>query len=257
MALQLSHSDLGHGETLIILHGLFGSKRNWGSIAKALSSDHRVLALDLRNHGDSPWDADMRYEAMAEDLGRFIHQHNLAPTTVVGHSMGGKVAMAAALARPGQIRRLVIVDIAPAPTGSELHAYIEAMAEVPLGAIANRDEAGEYLEYAVPDPVVRGFLLQNLVRDGDRYRWRINLAALDDGMAEITDFPQITPGRSYAGPTLFIAGGRSPYIKPHHHAIIHRLFPHAEIRIISGAGHWVHAEAPRQFLDMLKEFLAG
>lgn len=251
MTVALSHSELGAGTPIIILHGLFGAKRNWGAVAKALSARHRVFALDLRNHGDSPWHDDVSYEALAADVSAFIHRHALSPCTVIGHSMGGKTAMTLALKAPEQVERLVVVDIAPATNPSGLHAFIKAMLAVPLAACQSRKDVDAHLSPEIKDAGVRQFLLQNLVRENDTFAWRLNLAALDAHMDTIHGFPTFAPGHSFKGPTSFITGANSTYVQPHHSAEIHRLFPNANITPIPGAGHWVHAEAQEAFLGVV------
>lgn len=255
MSVELSHQDIGRGSPVVILHGLFGSKRNWGAIAKRLSADHRVLTLDMRNHGESPWIDGMDYRDMCGDVADFIKRHALGPCTVIGHSMGGKTAMMLALSHPEQVARLVVVDIAPVERETGFGAYIDAMAEVPLAACDSRNDVEEHLADVVTNAMVRSFLVQNLVREDTGFRWRINLAALDAGMDEIADFPAPDHHQSYPGPTLFVAGAQSDYIQPHHTADITRLFPSANITHIPGAGHWLHAEAPEVFLRELTAFL--
>ena len=255
MTIELSYQDIGHGEPLLILHGLFGSKRNWGAIAKKLSAHHHVFSLDLRNHGESPWVDGMDYRDLAEDVAAFIKAHGLGPCTVVGHSMGGKTAMMLALTRPELVNRLVVVDIAPVERETGFGAYIEAMSEVPLPACESRADVEEHLESVVREKMVRTFLVQNLIRDESGFRWRINLSALADGMDDIADFPEPSNCRSFTGPTLFVAGAASDYIQPHHMGDINRLFPKADIAHIPGAGHWLHAEAPETFLKELNAFL--
>lgn len=255
MSIELSHHDIGHGDPILILHGLFGSKRNWGAIAKRLSTHHRVLSLDLRNHGDSPWIDGMDYRDMADDVAQLIKRQSLGPCTVIGHSMGGKTAMMLALTRPELVRRLVVVDIAPVERETGFGAYIDAMAEVPLPACESRNDVEEHLADVVHDKMVRTFLVQNLIRDDTGFRWRINLSALSDAIDEITDFPEPEQCRSYQGQTLFVAGSNSDYIQPHHMVDIDRLFPKANITHIPDAGHWLHAEAPELFLKEVTAFL--
>lgn len=256
MPVQLAFNTFGKGPPLIILHGLFGSKRNWSAIAKALSDRYHVFCLDLRNHGDSPWAEGMDYASMAGDVLAFIKAHALAGATVIGHSMGGKTAMALSLLHGEAVARLVVVDIAPvAHTGSDVRGYLDMMTELPLAAFANRAEVEEHLAEAIPETPIRSFLLQNLVRHDERLRWRVNLAAIADDMDNITGFIDAGHGRSYARPTLFVAGGNSTYVQPHDHALVQALFPGAQIEIIPGAGHWLHAEQPAAFLDLLKNFL--
>jgi len=193
MSIELSYQDIGSGSPIIILHGLFGSKRNWSAIAKRLSAHHRVLTVDMRNHGDSPWIDGMDYRDMSQDVADFIKRHALGPSTVIGHSMGGKAAMTLALTHPELVARMVVVDIAPVERETGFGAFIDAMAAVPLAACDSRADVEEHLADVVRDKMVRSFLVQNLVRDGASFRWRLNLAALDAGMGEIADFPVPRP----------------------------------------------------------------
>ncbi|HEY9078776.1 alpha/beta fold hydrolase [Magnetovibrio sp.] len=257
MSVQLSYQDLGSGEPIVILHGLFGSKRNWSAIAKRLSAHNRVLTVDMRNHGESPWIDGMDYRDMSADVADFIKRHALGSCTVIGHSMGGKAAMTLALTHPELVARLVVVDIAPVERETGFGAYIEAMAEVPLAMCDSRNDIEEHLADVVRDKMVRSFLVQNVVREETGFRWRINLAALDAGMDQIADFPAPDHHQSYNNRTLFVAGARSDYIQPHHLADITRLFPKADIAHIPDAGHWLHAEAPEVFLRELTAFLGA
>lgn len=256
MPVELAFNSFGQGRPVVIMHGLFGSKRNWSGIAKALSDHFRVFCLDLRNHGDSPWVDGMDYATMAGDVQAFLKRHGLKDASVIGHSMGGKTAMALSLLHGQTVGSLVVVDIAPVSTiGEDVRDYLEILTELPLEAFSSRGEVEQHLAEPIPDPAIRSFLLQNLERNDGGLQWRINLAALSDGMEDITDFIDPGHGRSYLGPSLFVAGGSSPYVQPHHHAEIKALFPGAEIEIIPGAGHWLHAEKPGPFLELLKGFL--
>jgi esterase len=259
MSLDLAYAEHGSGgPPVIVLHGLLGSARNWTAIAKRLAAaNHRVYALDLRNHGGSPWADDTGYAAMAEDVRRLMDRRGLAEAAVVGHSMGGKVAMVLALEHGERVERLVAVDIAPAAyAGGTFLSYIRPMRAIDPSGVSRRGEVDERLREAVPDSGVRAFLLQNLVSDeGGGFRWRVNLAALEAGMAEIVGFPMPEAGRAYAGRTLFLAGERSDYVRPEHRETIRRLFPNATVEVVPGAGHWVHAEQPERFLERLLAFL--
>jgi len=254
MSLDLAHTAHGSGPPVVILHGLLGSARNWATIAKRLAGTYRVLAVDLRNHGSSPWADAMSYEAMAEDVAALVARLGLAQPAVVGHSMGGKVAMQLALSHGDAVGRLVVVDIAPVRYERSFAPYIEAMQQVDLSA-ARRSEVDESLKPAVPDAGVRAFLLQNLVSSDGGFAWRVNLPALSANMDGIMGFPESADRRSFEGPALFLAGGRSDYLRPVHRAGIERLFPRAEFEVIEDAGHWVHAERPADFLEALERFL--
>jgi esterase len=256
MALELAHDAYGAaGRPLVILHGLLGSARNWAAPAKQLGEDFRVFVLDLRNHGRSPWAATMAFDEMAGDVLAFILRHELRDAVLIGHSLGGKVAMRLALTRPEQIARLVVVDVAPVAYEHGFAAYIEAMQAVGLGGLGRRADADAALKPAIPEAGIRSFLLQNLVQGDHGLAWRVNLGALADGMDRLMGFPReaATP---YRGPTLFLAGAHSDYVRPEHRALIGRLFPSAEFATIEGAGHWVHAEAPAAFMAAVEGFLA-
>ena len=255
--MKLFSAEFGEGPPLIILHGLFGSGRNWASIAKKLSDNWRVLTVDLRNHGASPWDAEMNYALMAEDVLALIEAEKLERPVVLGHSMGGKTAMMAALIEPSAIGALIVADIAPISYGRSHDPYVEAMQSVDLATVKRRGEADEALRAAVPEAGLRGFLLHNLVFEDEGPRWRLNLEAIDRNLEALSDFPDPSTGGVYSGPSMFIAGANSNYIQPDHHATIRRLFPEASILLIAGAGHWLHAEKPAEFLELVTGFLGG
>jgi esterase len=257
MAVRLAAVEYGKGPSLAILHGLFGSGRNWAGIAQRLAAHHRVIALDLRNHGVSPWAETMGYAEMAADVSTTLNASGHRRFALLGHSMGGKVAMVLALGRVEDVERLVVVDIAPVAYQARHLAYVRAMRALDLGAIKRRAEADARLAPAIPDAAERGFLLQNLVFDGGNARWRLNLAAIELAMADLVGFPVLPPAASYRGPALFVAGGRSDYLRPEHKAEIRRRFPVARIARIADAGHWLHAEQPQAFLDIVEPFLAG
>ncbi len=261
MALDLAYRASGEGRDtaahppIVILHGLFGSARNWTSVAKDLAQTWDVYAVDLRNHGESPWSAQMDYPAMAGDIIRFLDSQGLDRAHVIGHSMGGKTAMVAALTHPNRLASLTVVDIAPIPYESGMSAFVTAMQSVPLADVKRRANVEAQLAPVVPDPGVRAFLTQNLVTKDGALHWRLNLDALADQMTSINGFPEAVLDRSYDGPTLFLAGGASDYVRAGQHALIHRLFPKSQIEIVAGAGHWVHAEDKQSFLSHVQAFL--
>jgi pimeloyl-ACP methyl ester carboxylesterase len=238
-----------------VLHGLFGAGRNWRAIARGLADTRRVWTLDLRNHGNSPWDDDMSYEAMAGDVHAFMVRHGLEGAAVMGHSMGGKAAMVLALAYPELVGALIVVDIAPVTRPPDLRPYVKAMADIDLSAVTRRAEVGELLAPAVRDRPVRAFLLQNLTMKDGVLQWQLNLAAIDRQMEAIGGFPQALLDQRYDGPTHFIAGALSPYVGPEHRDPILRLFPATTMSVIAGAGHWVHAEKPDSFQRAVRRFL--
>jgi len=253
---NLAHHDTGVGDPLVILHGLFGSKRNWATVARRLGGTHHVLTVDLRNHGESPWDDRHDYPALADDVARLIESVVGGPAAVLGHSMGGKVAMVLALSRPDLVERLVVVDIPPAESAGDTRRCLEAMRGVPLATLTRRGEVEAALAEAIPNPAIRAFLAANIVDGPDGLAWGVNLEALARHFETIRGFPEIPPGRRYDGPTLFVAGGRSPHLLPEHRPAIARLFPAATVEVIPGAGHWVHAEAPDAFLAAVMPFLS-
>jgi pimeloyl-ACP methyl ester carboxylesterase len=257
MTLRLAATEYGTGPALAILHGLFGSGRNWASVAQRLAAQHRVVALDLRNHGASPWAEAMDYAAMAEDVRATMQALGHRRYALLGHSMGGKAAMMLALMHRDEVERLVVADIAPAAYAPRHLGYVRAMAALDLAIITRRGEAEALLVAAVPDPAERAFLVQNLVFEEGRARWRLNLAAIERAMPTLVDFPALPAGAVYRGPALFVAGSRSDYLRPEHEPAIRRLFPAARLAHIAGAGHWVHAERPREFLALVESFLAA
>jgi pimeloyl-ACP methyl ester carboxylesterase len=240
---------------LLIAHGLFGSARNWGMIAKKLAADREVIAVDLRNHGDSPWDAEHGYPALAADLAAVI-EANGGRAAVLGHSMGGKAAMVLALTRPELVERLIVVDIAPIRYSHDQDTNISAMRAVDLAGVTRRSDADAGLASHVADPALRAFFLQNLRLAPEGASWRINLDALEDQMPGILGFPEAA-AEPYAGPALFLTGADSGYVRPENWDRIAALFPEARKVAIPGAGHWVHAEAPGPFLEAVSAFLAG
>lgn len=245
-----------HGSTIVFCHGLFGQGKNWTQIAKALSPDHRVLLLDMPNHGRSPWTETFDYIEFADLVAEELRRST--PVTLVGHSMGGKIAMIVALRHPELVERLVVVDVAPVayPSGREFVGYIETMQALDLPAIERRSQAEDALREAVPNPVVRSFLLQNLRRTDHGWQWQVNLALLGAQMTGLTGWPGERLGAaSYDGPVLWVGGASSDYIDDEHAEEMDRRFPRNRRVLIKGAGHWVHSEQPDVFLEVLRRFL--
>ena len=233
---------------LLIAHGLFGSARNWGAIAKRLSDTRQVTTVDMRNHGESPWADSHSYEDLSADLAALLDQ----PTDILGHSMGGKTSMVLALGHPEMVRKLVVADIAPVPYGHTQAPLIAAMRRVDLSVVNSRRDADEQLVPYVPEASTRAFLLQSL--DVKARRWRLNLDVLDDEMVRIMGFPELSAA-SFAGPTLFLTGAESDYVTRDHRPGIKALFPQARFAKIPQAGHWLHAENPRAFEAAVRVFL--
>lgn len=249
------HGEDRTGPVLVIAHGLFGSGRNWRAIARQLARARPVVTVDMRNHGESFHSPRHDYPAMAEDLAEVVEASG-APADVLGHSMGGKAAMMLALERPELVRRLVVADIAPVGYDHTQAPLIEAMRAVPLDKVQSRRDAEAVLKPLIPEDAVRAFLLQSLeILPGGGGRWRLNLDALAANMDSIIGFPDVE-GRRFDGPALFVRGGASDYVRPEHEPRIRALFPAAEIRTIEGAGHWVHADRPREFIALVDRFLS-
>jgi pimeloyl-ACP methyl ester carboxylesterase len=248
----LAGREQGDGEPLVLLHGLFGSAGNFGLVQRRLAARFRVIALDLRNHGESPHAAAMDYPAMAADVLETLRARAALPAQLVGHSMGGKVAMAAALAAPDQVAALVVVDIAPVRYEPAFRAYAAAMAGLALRPGLTRAESDRALAPSVAEPDIRGFLLQNL-RFGAAPAWRIGLREITDALPVLEDWAQVAG--QFAGPTLFMAGASSTYIRPEYREAIRALFPAARLVTVKSAGHWVHADNPDGFLAVLEAFL--
>ena len=232
---------------LLVAHGLFGSARNWGVIAKRLSDDREVVAVDMRNHAGSDWSDSHSYADLAADLAEVIGD---GQWDVLGHSMGGKAAMVLAVTRPARVNRLIVADIAPVTYGHTQAHLIAIMRGVDLSRVTRRSEAAEQLA-EVPDDGTRSFLLQSLDVAGKR--WTLNLDALEAEMPGIIGFPDLDG--AFDGPTLFLSGAESDYVRPEHRDPIRALFPAARFAKIPGAHHWLHAEKPREFEAAVRAFL--
>lgn len=236
---------------LLIVHGLFGSARNWNVIAKRLSDERQVISVDMRNHGDSAFQPTHTYPDMAADLAEVIAAHG-GQADVLGHSMGGKAAMMLALTQPGMVRRLVVADIAPVAYGHSQSHLIDAMRAVDLSQVGTRRDADDQLLPLVPEDGVRAFLLQSL--DVKGRRWRLNHDVLDRDMGKATGWPAGVQGR-FDGPVMMLSGAESDYVQPEHRDTIKAHFPKARFARIPGAGHWLHADKPREFEAAVRAFL--
>ncbi len=238
---------------LVIAHGLFGSGRNWGVIARRLADTRDVYAVDMRNHGESPRSASHSYPDLAADLAQVI-RHIGPPVDLLGHSMGGKAAMQLALTQPDLIRRLIVADIAPVAYTHDQTRHVDAMRALDLSTLATRADADQALAARIDDPALRAFFLQSLdFKAPGGPRWRLNLDALDAQMPHIVGWPG-TVGR-FDHPTLFLTGANSHYVKPEHRDTIRALFPTARFARLPDAGHWLHAEKPREFEETVRVFL--
>lgn len=247
------HGDATAAAPLLIVHGLFGSARNWGAIARRLSDSRRVIAVYMRNHGDSPWTSTHSYPDLAADLAEVIEAEG-GRADVLGHSMGGKASMVLALTRPELVDRLIVADIAPVAYEHTQVGLIHAMRGLDLSAIERRGDADRALAATVEDASTRAFLLQSLDLRSKPHRWRLNLDTLEAEMPRIMGWPEAIDGQ-FDGPTLVLAGANSTYIRPEHRDRIKALFPAARFAKIPGAGHWLHAEKPREFEAAVRAFL--
>jgi pimeloyl-ACP methyl ester carboxylesterase len=252
---RLAFQELGEGPPVVVTHGLFGSGANWRSVARRVAAGHRVLLVDMRNHGASPHAPAMDYATQAADLRALLDALDLERPAVVGHSMGGKAAMRLALESPARVGALCVVDIAPALSEHDHQDVIAALRALDLDAIAGRAEADAALAGQVADPGLRGFLLQNLRSTPQGLRWRIDLDAIEAAHDELLDFPAPAAGMRYTGPCLFVRGARSDYVLDAHLPAIRSLFPAARVHTVAEAGHWTHAERPDAFLEALVPFL--
>lgn len=246
----IEHGTATDEPDLLIVHGLFGSGRNWGAIAKRLSATRRILCVDQRNHGLSPWYDSHSYEDMAADLAEVIQAQG-KPMDVLGHSMGGKASMVLALTRPELVNRLIIADIAPVAYSHDQNQNIAAMRAVDLTKVEKRSDAIEQLAEHLDDTTLQTFFTQSL--DLREQRWRLNLDVLDREMPKILNFPEV--GGTYSGPTLFLSGATSDYVTHAYRPAIREKFPKARFAKITGAGHWLHAEKPREFVSSVQAWL--
>lgn len=251
---------------IVIMHGLFGSKNNWNSLSKAIhqKTEHKVIAVDARNHGDSPHSSEMSYKHMAQDVVQLLNDLEFNKAILIGHSMGGSAMMYLALNNPELVEKLVVVDMSPirgVPSTREMVNIFKAMRSVTLDGSPSltkaRKMAEEQLAKAVKQLPLRQFLTMNLVEaEPGKYKWRVNLPVLEQNFStEIAVFPNVA-GKVYMGPTLFIGGSNSDYIKVEDHAAIKKLFPHAEFLYIAGANHWVHADNPAEFINIVTKFIS-
>ncbi|MFB4203285.1 Esterase YbfF [wastewater metagenome] len=253
--IELHREVSGEGAPLVLLHGLYGSGANWRRYARRWSRDHRVIVPDLRNHGRSPHSGRMDYPAMAADVARMLEAETEGPAVVLGHSMGGKVAMALALTRPALVRGLIVADIAPVAYADNDHdAIIAAMQAVELADVGSRSDADRQLAARIDSQAIRQFLLTNLERADGGWDWRLPLAILRRALPDILGWPALD-GR-WDGPALFVHGGRSPYVDDDGRRAIAGYFPNHEVETLPEAGHWLHVEAPEAFTGAVEGYLA-
>jgi esterase len=251
--MELAFKEFGHGKAIVVLHGVFGSSDNWITIGKRLAKNHHVYIPDQRNHGDSSHSDEMNYDVLANDLLDFIVHHKIENPVLVGHSMGGKTAMKFAVNHPDLYDKLIVVDIGPKAYVMRHDKILDALNSIDLNKVKSRREFDEQLQKHLPDPRVRQFMLKNLRRKGHHYEWKINLPAITRNMERLGEGFE---DRLYTDkPALFIRGGNSDYVLDQDSISIVSLFPNSEIVTIPGASHWLHAEKPDEFLEVVEKFI--
>ena len=250
--MKLFHRELGQGQPVVMLHGIFGSSDNWLTHSRMLSEHFHTYALDLRNHGQSPHDDEFSYPVMVEDVLEFMQTHSIEEPVIIGHSMGGKVAMNLAVAHPHRIQKLIVVDIAPKPYDMEDYIFLKGLNAIPIEQIETRQQADEALAAYVAESDVRQFLLKNLQRKPEGgFKWKLNLSSMTANIRRI-GLPLEFDGK-FEKPTLFVRGARSNYIRDNDMDAIRQIFPAAEFKTLD-SGHWVPAERPQEFVEVVTEF---
>jgi len=252
--MDLNYTSLGSGRPLLILHGLLGSRINWLGMGKRLAEGYAVYLIDLRNHGLSPHSDDMSYPHMAADIEKFIRSRGLESPVLMGHSMGGKVAMECALAYPDSADALIVLDIAPKSYPPTHENVFTALLRLDVEQISSRKDADDVLKKAIPDKLLRLFLLKNLKRDEEGgFHWQVNIKALATHYDKI--WAGIEQGRVYKKDTLFIRGGESSLVLDEDMPALKTMFPGVILETIEGAGHWLHTDKPEETLKIVREFL--
>ena len=255
MTKLLHYQQLGSGKDIILIHGLFGRLENLNMVAKALSENYRVTSVDVRNHGDSFHDSVMDYPTMAQDVIDVMQHLNIDSAVILGHSMGGKIAMELALTSPERVEKLIVADIAPVEYPAHHQQIIAGLKAIDLTMVKQRKDADKQLSQYVDNIGVRQFLLRNLSSENNQFSFKCSIENIDNNYPNIMKTYQ--GSNTYIGPTLFIKGADSDYILPEHRAEIVRLFPQSRARIIQGAGHWLHAEKTVAFNRSVESFLGS
>lgn len=251
--MALYHRELGQGQAIIMLHGIFGSSDNWLTHSRLLSSKYNTFALDLRNHGQSPHADVFDYPSMVADLVAFMDSKQITSPVIMGHSMGGKVAMNFAVAHPDKLDKLIVVDIAPKSYNMEDYIILKGLNAIRIEEIGSRQEADEQLAQFVDESDVRMFLLKNLQRKPEGgFKWKLNLPAITANIKKI-GLPLQFEGK-FEKPTLFVRGSRSNYIRESDYETIRKIFPAADFVTLE-TGHWVPAEKPTEFVEVVERWL--
>lgn len=254
--MELFYHTYGEGQPLIILHGLFGLSDNWVTIAKRISANYKVYIPDQRNHGQSPHDNTFNYYALADDLMEFMEEHDIEKPVLLGHSMGGKVAMNFALDYPENVDKLIVVDMSVRQyKARSIHYHlIEAMESVDFDQVKSRKEIEDHLAEYIPQKPLRLFIMKNLKRfSNNRFGWKLNLPVLKENLDSIVE--GLSGNQQFDKPSLFVGGGKSDYIQEEDYKLIPQIFPQALIKTIPEATHWLHADSPEKFCDIVSDFL--
>ena len=252
--MELYYRIEGSGFPIFILHGLLGSSDNWRAISKRLSPSYKIYSVDLRNHGQSPHSERMSYPVMTDDLRELFERERISEAHVVGHSLGGKVAMQFATSHRARVSKLVVVDIAPKAYPPSQRSILAALERLELQGFKAFGEIDAALAPAIPEAAVRQFLMKNIVRVPPGFQWRIDLASIAKSYDGLTK--AIIPEGIYDNPALFMRGGRSDYIADTDLPAIQAIFPRAKLVTIAGAGHWLHADSTDEFLQVVTDFLS-
>ena len=253
--MKLFHRELGQGQPIVMLHGIFGSSDNWLTHSRMLSEHYHTYALDLRNHGQSGHDDSFDYPSMVDDVLAFMEEQGIEDPVVMGHSMGGKVAMNLAVAHPDKVQKLIVVDIAPRPYNMENYVVLQGLNAIQIDQVTSRQQADEMLAAHVDESDVRQFLLKNLQRKPEGgFRWKLNLQAISENIEKI-GLPLQFEGQ-FEKPTLFVRGARSGYVRDKDLETIKGIFPAATVKTLD-TGHWVPAEKPNEFVAVVREWLEG
>lgn len=254
--LKLHFRTIGEGAPLIVMHGVFGSADNWQTLGKVFSSKRKVYLVDLRNHGNSPHSDRFDYDCMVEDMVELMEDEGMAMASILGHSMGGKVAMHLATKYPAKVAELIIVDIAPKYYPPHHTQIFEGFHAVKMDTLSSRKEADAQLSAVISNVGIRQFILKNLHRKSDgTFGWKLNLPIIESNIDTVGS-AVLEEDASYKGNTLFIAGGSSGYITEQDHQLIEHHFPKAKVAYVAGAGHWVHAEKPKELSELVTNFFS-
>ncbi len=250
----LNYRQVGQGQPVVLIHGLFGSLENLNMVARALIDNYCVVSIDVRNHGDSFHENNMDYQALAQDIAKVLDHLSISQAYVLGHSMGGKIAMKLALEQPHYVKKLIVADIAPVTYPNHHQKIIQGLLAIDLKTINNRQDADKQLANYVENKNIRQFLLRNLVKSKQgHFYFKCNIDYISQCYQQIMQGFE-NNNVSYQGDTLFIKGGNSDYIRAEYREIILKLFPNSKAKIINGAGHWLHAEKTTIFNKITKDF---